>query len=138
MVRSYRHGPGLRDDYSKTFDPRAESHYLMFTFRFLASLLGKHGTNPFGHHAVGQGTVATGIPRYKLDHLRFKVWEQVEAAGVVYAEAAIKKVDRWDIHVAGKYRSIEARGQSPQKIDFSADVGSSISGGSCSSLVSRH
>jgi hypothetical protein len=30
--------------------------------------------------------------RYKLDHLRFKVWEQVEAAGVVYAEATFLTV----------------------------------------------
>lgn len=51
--------------------------------KFMASL-----SNPFW--AFCGWSRHTGIKlRYKLDHLRFKVWEQVEAAGVVYAEAAI-------------------------------------------------
>lgn len=38
-------------------------------------------------HGTHRGTRLELSRRYKLDHLRFKVWEQVEAAGVVYAEA---------------------------------------------------
>eukprot|EP00913_Durusdinium_trenchii_P022142 g20804.t1 len=41
--------------------------------------------------------------RYKLDHLRFKVWEQVEAAGVVYAEATFLTVSFESVKILAEH-----------------------------------
>ncbi|CAK9111133.1 unnamed protein product [Durusdinium trenchii] len=41
--------------------------------------------------------------QYKLDHLRFKVWEQVEAAGVVYAEATFLTVSFESVKILAEH-----------------------------------
>ncbi|CAE7364274.1 ADK2 [Symbiodinium sp. CCMP2592] len=41
--------------------------------------------------------------QYKLDHLRFKIWEQVEAAGVVYAEATFLTVSFESVKILAEH-----------------------------------
>jgi len=52
---------------------------------------------------VYRAVQAGAANQYKLDHLRFKVWEQVEAAGVVYAEATFLTVSFESVKILAEH-----------------------------------
>ncbi|CAE7501966.1 ADK [Symbiodinium natans] len=61
------------------------------------------GDGPHKLAVVYRAIQAGAANQYKLDHLRFKVWEQVEAAGVVYAEATFLTVSFESVKILAEH-----------------------------------